>query len=106
LAMRIPGLVIAEVHLHEIDAGLDEPACHKERPAKRVLAVALLHFGRGSRHVDRFADASVDKQRDRSLAVAVELLDRGEAIEIGALPIDEPQQLDAVVESAASEPFG
>ena len=46
--VRVPGLVVAEVHLHQVHPGFDQSGRHEQRPAVRVgrveHAVRWLHF--------------------------------------------------------------
>ena len=53
LAVIVPGLVAAEIHLDQIDSGFDEPKRHQQRPAEAVAAVAQLSFLVGVRDVER-----------------------------------------------------
>ena len=41
VAVRVPGLVVAEVDLHQGDPRLDQPPSHQQRPAEGVAAVAI-----------------------------------------------------------------
>ncbi len=41
VAVQVPGSEVAHVDLHHVDARLDEPAGHQQRPAERIVAVAL-----------------------------------------------------------------
>lgn len=42
ISVGIPGFVIAEIDLHQINTGCDQSASHQEGPAEGVAAVAVL----------------------------------------------------------------
>ena len=82
VAVRVPGLVVAQVDLHEADPGLDQPPGHQERPAKRVAAVAVEHGRFVLIGKERPAHPRFDQQRDGRLAVGVEPAEAGRPIQI------------------------
>ncbi len=72
VAVRVPRLVVAEVDLDEIHAGLEQSKGHEQRPTERVPTVTVLDRVLGVGHVERAADFRVCKQRHRRLAVGIE----------------------------------
>ena len=71
VAVRVPGLVVAEVHLHQVDARLDQPP----RPSAATSRRRCGRSGRGrvgsaSVDVERPPDRGVGQQRDGRLAVS------------------------------------
>ena len=58
VAVRVPRLVVAEVHLHQVDARLDQPRGHQQRPAEGVAAVAVQVLRGRMLEVERLADAA------------------------------------------------
>lgn len=104
--MGVPGFVVAEVDLHEADAGFDELAGHEEGPAEGVATVAVEGFGIGFHHVERGLGLGVGEHRDSHLAVAVEAGVFGGLFEEFALGLEFAEEAEAVAEAFFGEAFG
>lgn len=102
----VPGFVVAEVDLHEADAGFDELAGHEEGPAEGVATVAVEGFGIGFHHVERGLGLGVGEHRDSHLAVAVEAGVFGGLFEEFALGLEFAEEAEAVAEAFFGEAFG
>ena len=95
VAVRVPRLVVAEVDLHQVDARLDQPEGHQQRPAEAVPAVAVLdRVGRPSSRRRRGEPSASASKRDRRLAMAVEPLGRGRRFQVAPLAVDVAQQAE------------
>src|SRR5262249_59937625 len=68
VAVQVPGAEVAHVDLHHVDARLDEPAGHEQRPAERVVAVAVEDARLGPADVEGVAHVGTGEQRYRRLA--------------------------------------
>src|SRR5262249_49602124 len=99
VSVRVPGLVVAEIHLDEIDACLDQPACHEQRPAKGIPSIAIKSLGIGMRHVEGLSHVGIRKERNRCLALVIEILRAGELFEVAALRVDPLENTEPAVES-------
>jgi hypothetical protein len=62
VAVRVPRFVVPQVHLDEVDARFHQSACHQQRPAEGVAAVAVEHLGLGVDDVEGAAHASVGQE--------------------------------------------
>lgn len=89
VVVGIPRFVIAKVHLHQVDTGLNQLPGHQQRPAERVASVAVEQGRVGIVHVKCPLHAGLGQQRNGCLTMPVERLDRSCQVEIPALP---PQQ--------------
>ena len=74
VAVRVPRLVVAEVHLHQAHPGLHQLRRRKQTPAKRVLSVFFLPLFIRAHHVKSLARLFIGQQIHRHLPVAVKLL--------------------------------
>ena len=86
--MRVPGLVVAQVDLNEVDPRLDQSAGHQQRPAESMAAVTVEHFRIGATTSKAVLDPGVGQERDGGLSVPVERLASRQGVESGTLVID------------------
>src|SRR6185436_5754104 len=62
-AMRVPGGILSQVDLYEVDAPFDEPLGHQDGESEFVLAVAGQRLCVGIFHFEGAADASIRQHR-------------------------------------------
>ena len=74
VAVCIPRLVVAEVHLHHIYAGFDQLPRDQERPAERVAAVLVAQFLRLLVQVERLASIPRHDQTEGLAVVFVKVV--------------------------------
>ena len=102
VAVRVPGLVVPEIHLNQIDPRLDQAAGHQERPAERVPAVAIQDLRLGINDVEGLPDSRVGQERDCRLAVLIERGGLGDALERAPAAIERLQQFQAMPKRAVN----
>ncbi len=81
VAVRVPGLVVAEIHLNQINARFHEPGSHPARPAERVIAVLLEFLNRSMSDIERFANSGIHQQRHRRLTMSIQTRFRCAAVQ-------------------------
>ena len=95
----VPGLVVAEIHLHEAHARFDELARHQERPAEGVAAIAVLRRGIGAVDVEGGLDLGIGEQAHGHVAVAVDTTGGGGGLEMALLFVEESAEGEAILET-------
>ena len=104
--MRVPGFIVAQVHLDQIDTRLHQSPGHQQGPAERIAAIAI-QFGIGRRRdVEGAADLLIGQQRDCRLSMPVEFLGRGSRLQLNSLVIDPLQQFQAIGQPTLSQRVG
>jgi len=73
VSVGVPGFIVTEIDLDEIDTGFDESGGHQEGPTEGVSAVILQFFRRGERDIEGPADLLINEEGDGCLAVGAEL---------------------------------
>lgn len=106
IAVGIPGFIVTEVDLDEVDTGFDKAGSHQQRPAERVAAVLLQFFVRGLGDIECAADFLIDEKRDRSLSVGTELCQCFAAVECFALGVDVSEESETALDTRGGEAFG
>ncbi len=106
VAVGVPGLVVAQIYLHQANTRLDEAGGHQAGPAESVVAIFLPFGGGNGVDVEGAAHSRVHQQRDRLLAQAVHAAEPGRPVEPAALFIDQAQQVQPAVETGAIDHLG
>ena len=88
VAVRVPGLVVAQVDLDQRDAGFDQPSGHQQRPAIAVAAVADLLGVFFVGDVKGMPYLGVVEQRDGSLTEAAEISGLDSLVQVLLLFLD------------------
>ena len=99
----IPGLVVAEIHLHHPHTSLDEPGREQQRPPEGILAIRFPKLRIGLRDVERARHLGVEKERRRHAAIAIERPLVGGLLEIGPLLVDPLAEGEPIEEPAPHE---
>jgi len=97
----VPGFVVAEIDLDEIDACLNESEGHQEGPAETVAAVAFLNRIVGMGDVEAVTDFGGSEEGDGGLAMRVVALGGCGLFERCSLVVDGVEKTDA-----GTDPFG
>src|SRR4051812_1507825 len=70
--MRVPGFIVAQIHLHEIDACFDKLSREQTGVAEEVAAIAIEQARIGARNIKGALRGSVPENGKSLAALAVE----------------------------------
>ena len=104
--MRVPGLVVAEVDLHQVDSCLDQLARGQERPAEGVLSIVFELPGIGIVDIKGSPGVRITQQPQGELVVAPELADRFCPAQSLLLGVDRLEYFDSPLQACPREILG